>query len=65
MCIDLAASTRNGAVWLEPEQISFDDTFMGLKREQKVTLYNDTHETIKFYWHPYENIDQELGQLGR
>ncbi|XP_054283521.1 hydrocephalus-inducing protein homolog [Macrosteles quadrilineatus] len=65
LCIDLAASTRNGAIWLEPEQISFNDTFMGLKREQKVTLYNDTHETIKFCWHQYENIDQELGQLGR
>lgn len=63
--IELNGSSKNGNIWLDPKQIQFDDTFMGLKRQQIVTLYNDTSSVIKFSWQKFELLQQDMDEVNK
>lgn len=63
--IELTASAKDGQVRFDCSEVCFVDTFMGLQREQKVTLYNDSHAVVKFVWCMYKTVMEDYEELER
>lgn len=65
LSIELTGSSKNGNIWIDPNKIQLDDTFMGLKRQQNVVLYNNSSSVIKFSWQKFESKQQDMDELNK
>lgn len=63
--IDLFASSKNGSIWLSNNKICMDDTYIGLKRQRIISLYNDSESTITFSWNKFETLQTDRTELER
>lgn len=65
MSIELTGSCKDGRIWLDSSEVEVADTFMGLEREHRITLYNDSNCVVKFSWCKYESVEQDNAEMDR
>lgn len=57
------ASAEDGVIDLDKTFVSFESTYMGLQRQQNITLHNNTDHIIKYSWKRFSAPVEEHAEI--
>lgn len=62
LVIQLEATAENENIYLETNQIEFDDTFMSLSTNRTVKLFNKSDHVLNYQWKLYPHMEDDERQ---